>query len=413
MLTPNTPGAPFVNQRVGRRSWINPFDNWLLCGINGSCSDLRPFAMIGGGAQGWGRFRGVKPKNASGLAGVMATLCSDRGPLANAWREGNGHLCGALAATAAPKTTASSFMPFHNITFNSTPVCVWQPFFWIVSNASLNSHTLNCTNLTCFYTSCWNVTVFPYAIVVRMPRFVPVPARLSDSLSTELSRQRRDFGVTAAVVSAITIAAAAAAAAAASLSTSVQTASTLNALSATVATGLDTQTLVNSHLKGGIMLVNQRVDLVQEQIDVIWQVAQTGCIWRGMGLCVTSIPYHNNSRAANLSRELSAHLKGEWSAGFDRLVKELQTNIAQINSTRVDLTFQRDMLSWMQTAASHLKEWAGIGAIIGFLALILFIGARYLCRLQAQRQRDNVMLAMAITALGAGQPPNVWLNQLS
>ena len=28
----------------------NPFDQWLLCGVNGSCTDLAPMAMIGGGS---------------------------------------------------------------------------------------------------------------------------------------------------------------------------------------------------------------------------------------------------------------------------------------------------------------------------------------------------------------------------
>ena len=32
------------------RTNANPFDQWLLCGVNGSCTDLAPMAMIGGGS---------------------------------------------------------------------------------------------------------------------------------------------------------------------------------------------------------------------------------------------------------------------------------------------------------------------------------------------------------------------------
>ena len=31
------------------------------------------------------------------------------------------------------------------------------------------------------------------------------------------------------------------------------------------------------------MVINQRIDLVQEQIDVLWQLAQLGCQWKYEG----------------------------------------------------------------------------------------------------------------------------------
>lgn len=54
------------------------------------------------------------------------------------------------------------------------------------------------------------------------------------------------------------------------------------------------------------MVVNQRIDLVQEQIDVLWQLAQLGCEWKMSGLCVTSVQYENFTHAANLSKQLSS-----------------------------------------------------------------------------------------------------------
>lgn len=65
------------------------------------------------------------------------------------------------------------------------------------------------------------------------------------------------------------------------------------------------------------MIVNQRIDLVQEEIDILWQIAQLGCEFKHSGLCVTSIQYNNFSHAANLSKQLSSYLLGNWSEQFE------------------------------------------------------------------------------------------------
>lgn len=78
-----------------------------------------------------------------------------------------------------------------------------------------------------------------------------------------LFRLRRDFGITAAIITAISLAVAGAVTAAVAMEHTVQTASTLNDLFASVAAALDTQASVSSQLKGGLMIVNQRIDLVQ------------------------------------------------------------------------------------------------------------------------------------------------------
>ena len=75
------------------------------------------------------------------------------------------------------------------------------------------------------------------------------------------------------------------------MSHTVQTAQTLNNLSANVALALDFLKGIQAPLKGGLMVINQRIDLVQEQIDVLWQLAQLGCQRKNAGLCVTSIQY--------------------------------------------------------------------------------------------------------------------------
>ena len=85
------------------------------------------------------------------------------------------------------------------------------------------------------------------------------------------------------------------------MSTLVQSASKLNELFKNVATALDAQSTIGAQLKGGLMIVKQRIDLVHEQKDTLWQLAQLGCGMKYPGLCVTSIQYENFTCAANLS----------------------------------------------------------------------------------------------------------------
>ena len=49
-------GRNFTDQDPVQVTTSNPVDLWLLCGINGSCTDLTPFVMIGGGVHGVATF---------------------------------------------------------------------------------------------------------------------------------------------------------------------------------------------------------------------------------------------------------------------------------------------------------------------------------------------------------------------
>ena len=40
-----------------------------------------------------------------------------------------------------------------------------------------------------------------------------------------------------------------------------------------VATALDVQSSINAQLKGSIMVLNQRIGLLHEQVDALWQMA--------------------------------------------------------------------------------------------------------------------------------------------
>ena len=168
----------------------------------------------------------------------------------------------------------------------------------------------------------------------------------SDFVAYLVEAAGRDFGITAAIVAAISFAVVDSVMAVMAMSTSVQTVYKLNELSKNVATALDAQSTIGAQLKGGFVIVNQRIDLVQEQIDTLWQLAQLGCEMKYPGLCVTSIQYENFTRAANLSRQLSSYLLGNWSADFDDLMAQLRLTILAVNSTLVDAGLAAGLSSW-------------------------------------------------------------------
>ena len=110
------------------------------------------------------------------------------------------------------------------------------------------------------------------------------------------------------------------------LSGQVQTTDTINTLSASVTTVIDKQASANVKIQGGLMLVNQRIDLVQKQLDVLWQIAQLGCEQKFPGLCVTSIQYEKFTRAANLSKSLFQYMLQNWMAEFEQIPSGIETS---------------------------------------------------------------------------------------
>ena len=89
----------------------------------------------------------------------------------------------------------------------------------------------------------------------------------------------------------------------------------------------------STKLKGGLMILNQHLDLVEEQIGVLYQMAQWVVEKKLGALCITSVQYENFTHAANLSRQLSLYLAGNWSEGFDETLEALRVAVLKINST--------------------------------------------------------------------------------
>ena len=62
---------------------------------------------------------------------------------------------------------------------------------------------------------------------------------------------------------------------------------------------------------------------------------------------------------ANLSRQISLYLAGNWSERFDETLEALRAAVLRINSTRVDLSLTEGLSSWISSAFSYFKEWVG------------------------------------------------------
>ena len=164
---------------------------------------------------------------------------------------------------------------------------------------------------------CWNSRWASRAMVARVPQWVSVPMETPSTLS--LFRQKRDFGITAAIVVAISVSAIVATAAGIAMATTVQTDTALNQLSAMVADAVNLHTSASAQLKGGLMVFNQRLDLVEERLDILFQLAQLGCEKKLGALCITSVQYENFTRAANLSSNCHCILQETGQKDLTRL----------------------------------------------------------------------------------------------
>lgn len=193
------------------------------------------------------------------------------------------------------------------------------------------------------------------------------------------------------------------------LSGQVQTTDTINTLSASVTTVIDKQASANVMIQGGLMLVNQLIDLVQKQLDVLWQIAQLGCEQKFPGLCVISIQYVKFTRAANLSKSLFQYMLQNWTAEFEQILRELRL---QVNSTRLDLSLTKGLPNWISSAFSFFKEWVWVGLFGDTLCCGLVLLLWLVCKLKAQTRRDKVVIAQALAALEHGASPDIWLSML-
>jgi hypothetical protein len=290
-----------------------------------------------------------------------------------------------LSNTSAHLDNVKSNRVIRNMTTSPVEVCVNPPFFFILAEFKNNTEWLDCTNVTCFLMQCWNGTNF-LALVLHLPTFVPVPVEADPENFPTMSLvwQKRDFGITAAIVTVIVVSAASAVITGIAMANQVSTADTINQVAEKMSEALLTLQRVDSHITSGLMLANQRVDVLQHIMEQMMDVIQMSCVALTPHVCITPIRYIYNSFIK--STDLSNYLKGNWSQELERLQKKLQIQILNLNGTRVEPVTLGDFTSWLTSAFSYFKEWVGV--FLFGAANMLWTGIHALVGLQIQNPTE-------------------------
>jgi hypothetical protein len=115
---------------------------------------------------------------------------------------------------------------------------------------------------------------------------------------------------------------------------------------------------VDSHIASGLMLVNQKMNILQHNMEQMMDVIQMSCVASTPHVCITPNRYSNNSFIR--STDLLNYLKGNWSLELERLQMRLQIQILNLNGTRVEPVTLGDFTSWLTSAFSYFKDWVGV-----------------------------------------------------
>ena len=372
----------FTNQNNQKTSKKNtwPWFQWVLSNEWGAFTSLEPFAVL---------------QNLSvRLLNISAT------------RESKGVL---------KNVTINKIM--GNFTVLASPVCLKAPFFFLlanVTNATRDMVSCNISETTCIASQCWNGT-YNTAVVMRVPTYVPIPVKVDTGTFpiSHLLRTKRDFGITAALVAAIAVSATAATTAAVAMVKTTQSAETVNKIVEKTASTLTTLKSIDGHLKAGILTVNQRVDLLQEQIDDLVTLTNIGCVHSLSSLCITSRVAENFTKNRDLSWQLSEYLQGNWSREFENLTDTLTSQITSLNATRLEIPTVNAVLNTLKQTFGYIKEWAGVGVMLSMMLLAIFVCLWCFCRIRKSQKSQIAMLVQAFAAVEAGQSPQAWLSMLT
>ncbi|KAL6084267.1 hypothetical protein STEG23_000770 [Scotinomys teguina] len=257
---------------------------------------------------------------------------------------------------------------------------------------------------------CWNGT-WTLAVIVKVPTFVPIPVKVDPKTFPILTllRECQDFGITAAIVAAIALSAASAVTAAVTMTNQIQTAQTINTVVEQTSAVMETQHRINKHLISGIVAANQRMDLIQTQIEELFGLVQIRCIAKLKHMCVTPLRF---DEAGNESRMIASYLAGNWTRDAELLMSQQLLQIAALNETRVEPISLGDFTDWLSSAFSFFKEWVGVGIFGAICCFGIVLSLWFLCRLRARQARDKAVIIQALAALDHGVSPQVWLASL-
>ncbi|KAL6087500.1 hypothetical protein STEG23_032791 [Scotinomys teguina] len=202
-----------------------------------------------------------------------------------------------------------------------------------IAPEKVQKDSIDCFKDLCLLAECWN-GIWTLAVIVKVPTFVLIPVEVDPKTFPimTLLRERRDFGITAAIIAAIVLSAASAVMAAIAMTNQIQSAQTINTVVEQTSAVMETQHRINKHLMSGIVAANQRMDLIQTQVEELFGLIQIGCIAKLKHMCVTPLRYEE---AGNESRRMASYLAGNWTRDIELLMSQQLLQIAALNKTRV------------------------------------------------------------------------------
>jgi hypothetical protein len=106
---------------------------------------------------------------------------------------------------------------------------------------------------------------------------------------------KRGFEITAAIVTAIVVSEASAVTSGTAMAHKINTAVTISQKGEKSSEALLTLQSVDSHIASGLMLVNQRVDILQHNMEQMMDVIQMSCVASTSHVCITPNRYIKNS----------------------------------------------------------------------------------------------------------------------
>lgn len=156
-------------------------------------------------------------------------------------------------------------------------------------------------------------------------------------------------------------------------------------------------------------LWRQRIDLIQTQVEDLFNLVQIGCVSQTRHVCITPLKF---SDAGNQSKRLGEYLAGNWTREAEQLIQQQLFQIITLNETRLEPISFGDFTEWLSSAFSFFKEWVGVGIFGAVCCLGVFLCLWFLCHLRARQAQEKAVIIQALAALDHGVSPQVWLASL-
>lgn len=169
------------------------------------------------------------------------------------------------------------------------------------------------------------------------------------------SKQDLDVGLIILLICTIVTARAAVATAATSLVQSDLTATAVEQIVSQTASALETQNLMNTQLHTAVRNLQQQADLLAEDVKALWEVTHFPCDARFPSYCLT--PYATHLNRSAYRQNLSQIILGPWSPRSLHLMRQLSSQLVQLNNTSVDRVKLDDLSSFFSEVWSKAMSW--------------------------------------------------------